>query len=314
MKPRISILGVGHMGSYHASVMSQNFPDFFRGVYDLDPEKSKLISNNFGVKSFSSIDQMLEDSDAIIIASPTPTHYSYTKKALESDKHVLIEKPLADNLEHAKEICEIAKNRRRNLLVGHVERYNAAVQELSHLIKSPRLWISRRIGPSNDRIKGVGVSLDLLVHDLDICIRMMKSDVKKVQASGFSVDKEYEDGVSVNIEFENGCLANFLACRVSHQKERLLTIIDKDYNIILDFTNQDITVYRKGASSVTTEPNQIRYKLQSTMERLFIHKENPLKLEIEDFVNSITGNTCLDTSIDLKTLELALHVKGLLSF
>lgn len=310
VKIPVGVLGVGHMGSYHAGVLSQNYPHDFVGVYDADSKRSKAIAKKHDVKSFSSIEEMTKEIKAVIIATPTSTHYEYTLKMLSENIHVLVEKPFTDNYENALELCQVSKKKNLNLMVGHVERYNGAVQELSKLVDTPYLWLSRRIGPSNNRIKDSGVCLDLFIHDLDICLRTIKSRVCDVKASGvFTQKNRYEDAVSAQITFENGCLATFLACRVSHQKERLLTIIDKNYNLLLDFTTQDITVYKDGQSHITTEPKQIRYQLQSTIERLFIHKENPLKSEIDDFLCSIRDGKTIENELDLETLKIALKVR-----
>lgn len=307
---RIGVLGVGHMGAYHAAILFQNHRSSFIGVYDQNRQRSEEIARKYEIESFSSMEDMAKEVDAVIIASPTSSHYECARYMLEKKIHILVEKPFTDDYEKAVVLSEMAKKNHLVLMVGYVERYNGAVQELSKLVKNPYLWVSRRVGLNNKRVEDSGVCLDLLIHDLDICLRTINSKVCGIKSSGvFAVNEKYEDIASVQIVFENGCLATFLACRVSHQKERVLSIVDKEHNLFLDFSTQDIFVYRGGQSQITTNPKEIRYSSQSTVERLFIHKENALELEIKDFLMCVEKGKIIDNDLDLEALKIVLQVQ-----
>lgn len=305
----VGVAGVGHMGKYHVNVLSQIKNAHFLGVYDRDQEEARKVAREFNVSSFSHLEELCDQVDAVILATPTSTHYDLGKKILEADKHLLIEKPITDNLSKAEELISLAQTRKRKLLIGHVERYNAAVQELEKLIEEPYFWESRRVSPNTSgRIFDVGVVLDLLIHDIDILLRLMKKKVVKISASGNRVLSDHEDAVQTILQFENGTVAGLVVSRLHHLKERLLRITQKDGTILLDFTTQDISIYRNGQSQVTTSKGSIRYQQHSSVDRMFIHKENPLKLELEHFIKLISEDIPNDNLLDLKTLEISLEI------
>lgn len=306
---RIGVAGVGHMGKYHVNVLSQIKNIHFTGVYDTDQEIAKTVSSEFNVANYSSLKDLYQHADAVILATPTSTHYELGKEILLAGKHLLIEKPITDDLAKAQELIDLAQAKKQKLLIGHVERYNAAVQELENLIKEPYFWESRRVGPNtSDRIFDAGVVLDLLIHDVDILLRVMKKKVVSISASGNKVFNDNEDVVQSVIKFENGTVAGLMASRVHHLKERQLWITQKDGTILLDFTTQDISIYRNAQSQVTTSKGSIRYQQHSNVERMFIHKENPLKLELEYFVKLIHEDLPNDNELDLETLKISLEI------
>ncbi len=306
---RIGVAGVGHMGKYHINVLSQIKNTHFTGVYDTNQEVAKTVSSEFNVINYPSLKELYQHSDAVILATPTSTHYELGKEILLAGKHLLIEKPITDDLAKAQELVSLAQTKKQKLLIGHVERYNAAVQELENLIKEPYFWESRRVGPNtSNRIFDVGVVLDLLIHDIDILLRVMKKKVVSISASGNKVFNDNEDVVQSVIKFENGTVAGLMASRVHHLKERQLWITQKDESILLDFTTQDISIYRNAQSQVTTSKGSIRYQQHSNMERMFIHKENPLKLELEYFIKLIHEDLPNDNELDLETLKISLEI------
>lgn len=306
---RIGVAGVGHMGKYHINVLSQIKNINFTGVYDTNQEIAKTVSSEFNVVNYPSFKELYQHADAIILATPTSTHYELGKEILLAGKHLLIEKPITDDLAKAQELVDLAQTKKQKLLIGHVERYNAAVQELENLIKEPYFWESRRVSPNtSNRIFDVGVVLDLLIHDIDILLRVMKKKVVSISASGNKIFNDNEDVVQSVIKFENGTVAGLMASRVHHLKERQLWITQKDESILLDFTTQDISIYRNAQSQVTTSKGSIRYQQHSNMERMFIHKENPLKLELEYFIKLINEDLSNNNELDLETLKISLEI------
>ena len=306
---RYGVVGAGHMGTYHINVISRMNNVDFVGVHDIDVEKLRAIEKEYGVKGFKSLNELIKNCDAISLAVPTTLHYNLAKKIFDKNIHLLIEKPICETLEQAEELIEIAKEKNLILHVGHVERFNGAVQELRNIVKNPLLWESRRLGPHSGRIMDVGVVLDLMVHDIDICIRTVKSKVIDIEAQAtYSSKNSHENAAVCQLKFANGCIAVLTVSRITQEKIRTLSISQKDSYIFLDFTTQDLQLHRQASVSSFTSTSQqkIQYKQESLIERLFIHKENPLESEIKHFLKCIL----LDTSsyegnkLDLETLKI----------
>ncbi|NUM42835.1 MAG: Gfo/Idh/MocA family oxidoreductase, partial [Leptospiraceae bacterium] len=238
-KVRVGVIGVGHMGQYHVNVAKQLVDAELVGVYDKDPERSKMISEKYSTSNYSTPDEIIEKSDAVVIAAPTFLHYEISKKALTAKKHVLVEKPVAETVEEAKELVDLSKKNNLIFQVGHVERYNGAILELGKIVNSPIFIESRRLAPYNSRIKDVGVVLDMMIHDIDIVLNLVKSKVIQLYASGSKIVSDHEDIASVIIKFENGCVANINASRCTQAKIRTLNITQKENYVRLNFTDQE---------------------------------------------------------------------------
>jgi predicted dehydrogenase len=306
-KIKMGIIGVGHMGQYHVNVSKQLNEAVLVGIYDADPARSKMISEKYSTISYDTIDLLLKEVDCIVIASPTFLHYEISKKALESNKHVLVEKPISETVEQAKELVNLAKERKLVFQVGHVERFNGAILELGKIVDQPMLVESRRIAPFNTRIKDVGVVLDMMIHDIDIILNLVKSKVVSISAHGQKIVSNHEDIASVILKFENGCIASINSSRNTQSKIRTLNISDKNSYIKLDFTDQEIELHRQASSNTQMSSNEIRYRQESIVEKIFVHKDNPLKQEHEHFINCILGksNPLVDGNTDIATLEIA---------
>jgi predicted dehydrogenase len=283
---KIGIIGLGHMGKYHASICTLLPSIKFIGIADPDTKNWKNILSEKVVKATNYLD-WIEFVDAVIIAAPTDLHYFIAKDCLERKKHVLLEKPLTKTLEEAKDLFNIAKKNNLALHVGHVERFNGAVQELKKIINEPYLIESHRMGPFTPRVQKDSVVLDLMIHDLDIILNLINSHVKEVSTQGSNVYTNSCDIASAIISFENGAIANIISSRASQVKKRTMDIHQKETFISLDFTTQDISIHKHTSSSVQVGTDQLKYKQESTIEHLFVYKENPLKLEIEYFVDAI---------------------------
>jgi predicted dehydrogenase len=264
------------------------------------------------VKDFS---EWIDKVDGVIIAVPTYLHYSVAKACLNLKKHILLEKPLTKNFAQAEELFEIAAKNDTVLHTGHVERFNGAVQELKKLILKPHLIESHRIGPFAPRIQNDTVILDLMIHDLDIIANLVNSPVKKLNVVAKKVRSDLSDIAVVQIEFDNGTLANIISSRASEIKKRTMAIHQEDSFIQLDFTSQDIFIHRHATASVKVGHNQMRYQQAGIVERLFVYKENALKLEIEHFAKSIvTGKDKIAPKKDLEALKLSLEIETALGY
>lgn len=201
------------------------------------------------------------------------------------------------------------------LQVGHIERFNAAVQQLKKIVKLPYLIESRRCGPPVERIGDVGVVMDLMIHDIDIILNIVNERVKSVNAFGSKVYSEHEDTANAQILFENGCIANIIASRVTQQKERTLKISQKDSFVSLNYGEQDLEIYRQASSAYLLTPDEIKYSQESFVEKLYIQKDNPLKLELMHFVGCIRGNETplVNNENDLLALQVTNQILELVN-
>lgn len=306
-KVNISLIGVGRMGQFHLNVVSQINHINLAGIYDADENHLNEISQKYNIKKFNSVDEAIDNADAVIIASPTIYHFEIAKKAVEKGKHVLVEKPMTETYAQALELEEIVKQKNVILQVGHVERFNGAVQELHHIIEKPYLIEARRLAPFTPRITDVGVVFDIMIHDLDIVTSLVKKPIVRFSASGKRIRTKNEDIASALLEFEDSTIATISASRVTQEKIRTLAISTEEAYFILDYATQDITIHRQAASQSNIKTSVgINYKQESIIERVFIHRDNPLKLEDEHFANCILGKDKRFVSIedDVNTIKL----------
>ena len=311
-KIKYGVVGAGHMGKYHINVLSQMVEVDLIGIYDTNRERSQEIEGEFDIKAYSSLEELTREIDAATIATPTADHYFTAKKLMNQGVHILVEKPITENMEHAEELIDLAYQKKLVLHVGHVERFNGAVQELSRIVDRPLLWESRRLGPETGRDGGMGVVLDLMIHDIDICLQTIRSPVVDISANaGYMDGASHEDMATCQLRFENKCVAVLTASRATHKKIRTLSISQKDCYIFLDFAAQDIELYRKGSSNITTSKEQISYRQESLMETIFIHKKNPLQAEVQNFIQSIEGGVSSSlhyNKLDLAALKMAMKI------
>ena len=279
-------------------------------VVDIDSKSRKVIEENYGTPSFENYKDIYGKVDAAVVAVPTGLHFPIAKDLLNAGIHVLLEKPCANNLDHARELFQIAEDKALILHVGHVERFNGAVQELHKIVDSPIFVECKRMGPFTDRIKDDGVVLDIMIHDIDIILNLIQSRVTKTFVLGASIFSTKDDLVNAQLEFENGCIANIVASRASQNQIRTLSVTQKDSFVVLDYTDQEIYVHRQSSSEHKLSKDSLRYKQESLVERIFVHKDNPLKLELKHFLDCVTNGSPRKVAIDneLYSLEVALNI------
>ena len=311
-KVKVGVIGVGRMGKYHVGILSELPAVELTTVVDIDSKSRKVIEENYGTPSFENYKDIYGKVDAAVVAVPTGLHFPIAKDLLNAGIHVLLEKPCANNLDHARELFQIAEDKALILHVGHVERFNGAVQELHKIVDSPVFVECRRMGPFTDRIKDDGVVLDIMIHDIDIILNLIQSRVTKTFVLGSSIFSTKDDLVNAQLEFENGCIANIVASRASQNQIRTLSITQKDSFVVLDYTDQEIYVHKKSSSEHKLSKDSLRYKQESLVERIFVHKDNPLKLELKHFLDCATNGSPRKVAIDneLYSLEVALNILG----
>ncbi len=306
---KFGVIGVGHMGAYHLNVVSFMPTHEVIGIYEAVKERAQEMAERYDTTAFASVDELLDQVEAVVIAVPTVLHYEYAKKALHKGVHVLVEKPMTVTVAQAEELIAIAREKQLVLQVGHVERFNGAVMELSKIVTAPRMIQSRRLAPFNNRITDVGVVMDLLIHDLDITLNLVTSPLRKFFAIGSKVVSNHEDVAIINLEFENGCIASLTGSRISQYKDRSLHITQDKSFIDLNYANQDIEIYRQASAAYLMTPEEIKYSQESFVEKLYVHKDNPLKSEHLHFYECIKegAKPFVSNEKDLETLRIAIE-------
>jgi len=309
-KVRAGVVGVGHMGRYHVGVYSEIPNVKLVGVSDLNETRGREIAEKYNTIFYKDYKELFNKADVISIAVPTSHHYKTTKDFLMAGIHVLVEKPMTKSIKEAMELFEIADKKGLTLHVGHVERFNGAVHELKKIVDNPLFIECRRLGPYDSRIQDDGVVVDLMIHDIDIILSLVNSKVKRLNVVGNSIFSDKDDLCNVQMEFENGCIANITASRVTQHKIRTLAITQKDKYIFLDYSNQDIHIHRQASSEHFLTRQELRYKQESFTERIFVHRDNPLKLELNHLIDCATNGVVRMVPVDeeIYSLQIALEV------
>jgi predicted dehydrogenase len=306
---RLGVIGLGHMGGYHASICTLLPNVELVGIADLNEKNWTKVKSSKVIKT-NDYNKWIDFVDAVIIAVPTEFHHPVAKDCLLRGKHVLLEKPLTRTIQEAQELFSIAKQQNLSLHVGHVERFNGAVQELKKFVNNPYLIECHRLGPFTPRPQKDSVVLDLMIHDLDLVLNLVNSPVQSMNIVNNNVHTKCGDIAILQIKFENGTLANIVSSRASQIKKRTMSVHQKECFLKLDFTTQDISIHSHTSNSVKIGNNQVKYKQAGTFKRLFVYKDNPLKIEIENFVKSIKlGGKSLKPNQDMIALKLALEIE-----
>ncbi len=240
----IGVLGAGHLGTIHIDLLHQSQRYELRGVYEPDPDRASYIRDQYGIQAYPSYEAMLAEVDVVDIVTPTLSHYACAMQALAMHKHLFIEKPITKTTEEAAALEQEVKARNVKAQVGHVERYNPAfIGALSYGL-SPAFIESHRLSPFQPRGTDVSVILDLMIHDIDIVLRLIPSEVSYISASGVNVISDNPDIASARIEFESGAVANLTASRMSLKKERKMRLFQRSAYVTIDFYNKKTNVFK----------------------------------------------------------------------
>ncbi|MBA2423202.1 MAG: Gfo/Idh/MocA family oxidoreductase [Chitinophagales bacterium] len=290
---RIGVLGTGHLGKIHLKLIRE-IKDFdLVGFFDPNDDHATQAENEFGLKRFYDLDALLDEIDAVDIVTNTISHYECAVKALRKSKHIFVEKPLANTLEEAREMIGLAEEARVKAQVGHVERFNPAFLAIQPYFLSPMFIETHRLAIFNPRGTDVPVVLDLMIHDIDIILNVVKSSVKRISASGVAIISSSPDIANARIEFDNGCVANITASRISLKQMRKMRMFQKDGYISIDFLDKKAEIIRLSNKRDSINPFAIELNTggQETkvinFERPEIKPINSIKLELELFYEAI---------------------------
>ncbi len=289
MKKKINaaVIGVGYLGTFHAEKYSQLKDVNLIGVVDVDSHRAKAVADRFQTRSFTDYREILRDAQAVSIVVPTDRHYEIAKECLWRGCDVLIEKPMTEKIWQAEELIEIAKSRGAILQVGHLERFNSAIQEASRFLSAPLFIECHRLHSFVERGTEVDVILDLMIHDLDIILSFVRSRVVRIDAVGTPVLSPHVDIANVRLKFESGCVANVTASRISFSAIRKIRIFQPSAYVSIDFQNSSVDICRK--ISAGRDPKGKEAEL--TAERLSFPKRDALSEEISAFIKSVKGRT-----------------------
>lgn len=313
---RIGVLGAGHLGKIHIKLLSE-MPEWdLVGIYDPDEDKAEEACGLYNVNSFRSIEAMLNEVDAIDIVTPTLSHFECAEQALRASKHIFIEKPITNTLEEAKKLLELEKEANVKAQVGHVERFNPAFTAASPMITNPMFIETHRLAQFNPRGTDVSVVLDLMIHDIDIILSMVDSNIKQISASGVAVVSETPDIANARIEFDTGCVANLTASRISLKNMRKTRLFQKDAYVTIDFLEKETQIVEM--EEVTGEPDPLAIIMDLDDNRKkeirFLKPEvkpnNAIQDELRAFHTSITEDTKPIVTLDdgYKALRVAYEI------
>lgn len=308
---KIGVVGAGHLGKIHLKIL-QNAPFVnLVGFFDSDPKVRKEIKSKFNIKSFESYQELIDNSDIVDIVTPTLSHFNCAKEALRSNKHVFIEKPVTHTIEEVKKLIKLAQTTGRKVQVGHVERFNPAFTEAQKLINQPRFIEVHRLAQFNSRGTDVSVIHDLMIHDLDIVLHVVKSPVKSINASGVSVLSNTPDIANARIEFINGCVANITSSRMSLNNVRKSRFFQKNAYVSVDFLNRSHEFIRLDSNKIPSDKIVVTSPNFKPKESVIIQTEsvsniNPIEEELKSFLNSIESN--VNPTVDLKAAQKALQL------
>jgi predicted dehydrogenase len=275
-KLRVGVVGVGHIGQNHARLYAQLESAEFTAILETDAARAEQFSREYNVRAASTLEEFAEAVDAASVATPTNTHFDIGRVLLERGKHLLIEKPITDKPADATRLAELAAERRLVLQVGHVERFNPVLRALEERLTHPRFIEAHRLSPYPNRSTDIGVVLDLMIHDLEIILHLVRSPVQSVDAVGVPVLSRGEDIANARIRFENGCVANITSSRISPERMRKIRVFQEDAYLSLDYQTQSGEIYRRSPTGISKEPVEIE-------------PEEPLKRQLASFIECARG-------------------------
>lgn len=296
---KIGVLGVGHLGRIHLKCIQMTNKYELVGFYDPNHENSEKTIQEYSVKRFDDVDELINAVDVVDIVTPTVSHFASATKALKQFKHIFIEKPITTNLIEAQELIDLVSEANVKVQVGHVERFNPAFITAQKYLDKPMFIETHRLAEFNPRGIDVPVILDLMIHDIDIILSVVKSTIKKINASGVKVVSDSPDIANARIEFDNGCVANITASRISLKNLRKTRFFQKDAYVSVDFLKKQTEIVRmKDADLTKVNPFDLIIDLgkDKTPKQIFIEKPqindtNAIKEEFESFYNSIKNDT-----------------------
>ena len=309
---KVGVLGAGHLGKIHLRLLQESKSYDLIGFYDPDTEAAKILTEEKGYTYFDTIDALIHAVDVVDVVTPTSFHHEMAIQCLTAGKHVFIEKPITETIAQAEELIQLADAKGLKGQVGHVERFNPAFKAIKQHIERPVFIEAHRLAEFNPRGTDIPVVLDLMIHDLDVILSVVKSKVKKVSGSGVSVISETPDIANARIEFENGCVANLTASRISLKNMRKTRFFQKDAYIAVDFLTKKVEVVKmKDAPKKPGEFDLILQSAEGVKKQIYfeppiVEESNAILEELNAFADAINKNT--DPIVTLAHATEALRV------
>jgi predicted dehydrogenase len=298
---KVGVIGVGHLGKFHVNNWAEIEGVKLIGFCDTDEVNAKLVSEKYNLQRYVTPGELMDACDAIDIVAPTVFHYSLCEEAIKKGKHVFVEKPLANTMDEARELVKLAKEANIKFQVGHVERFNPAFLALKEYKLNPMFIEVHRLAQFNPRGTDVSVILDLMIHDIDIILNLVNSNVNYISANGVAVMSDTPDIANVRIEFNNGCVANLTSSRISMKKMRKMRLFQKDAYIGIDFLEKKTEIIKLNAPG---DKNVFTFDIETNSGKKTIAIANPsvpevnaIKKELEAFRDAIINNTDTPVSI-----------------
>jgi predicted dehydrogenase len=308
---KVGVIGAGHLGKFHLNNWAEIEGVQLAGFCDTDDANAKLVSEKYNLIRYATPDQLIDVCDAIDIVAPTSSHFELCEAAIKKGKHVFVEKPLANTMDEARILVKLAKEANIKFQVGHVERFNPALLALKDYSLHPMFIEVHRLAQFNPRGTDVSVILDLMIHDIDIILSLVKSNVNYISANGVSVMSDTPDIANVRIEFDNGCVANLTSSRISMKKMRKMRLFQKDAYIGIDFLEKKTEIIKLNTPNDT---NVFTFDIETNSGKKTIAIASPnvpevnaIKRELEEFRNAILNNTDTPVSVvdGFRAMEVA---------
>jgi predicted dehydrogenase len=292
---KVGVFGVGHLGKFHLNNWKEIEGVKLVGFFDPNNDNANQVIEQYGLKRYMDEEKLMDACDIIDVITPTDHHYSVCMQAIRKGKHVFVEKPLANTIQEGRDIVNIVREANVKVQVGHVERFNPAFLALKEMNLNPMFIEVHRLAQFNPRGTEVSVILDLMIHDIDIILSLVKSDVKHISASGVAVMTDTPDIANVRIEFNNGCVANLTSSRISMKKMRKMRLFQPNSYIGIDFLEKKTEIIKLKQPEDT---NVFSFDIETqngkktiAIANPIISPQNAIKLELESFINSILNNT-----------------------
>lgn len=313
---KIGVIGAGHLGKFHLNNWLEIEGVTVAGFCDTDDANSKIVEEKYKIKRFSTPEELLEHCDAADIVAPTTFHYDLCALAIRKGKHVFVEKPLTNTMDEAKALLKLAKESNLRFQVGHVERFNPAFTALDNYNLEPKFIEVHRLAQFNPRGTDVSVILDLMIHDIDIILHLVKSNVSYISANGVAVLSDTPDIANVRIEFDNGCVANLTSSRISMKKMRKMRLFQKDAYIGIDFLEKKTEIIKQnmpGDKNVFTfDIDTGKGKKTVAIANPVVKDVNAMKAELTAFRDAVKNNTETPVSVldGYRAMDVAHQILG----
>ncbi len=315
----IGLVGLGHLGKIHLKLIRESAAFHLAGIYDTDLALARELAGKYGTTAFATYEELLQHCDVVDVVTPTMTHFDLAAKAIRKGKHVFIEKPVTDNLDDARKLAALANEAGVKIQVGHVERFNPAFLAAKSYIDHPMFIEVHRLAPFNIRGTDISVVLDLMIHDIDLILSIVNSNIRHISAAGTTVVCNTSDIANARIEFENGCVANITANRIAFQPLRKVRLFQKNCYISMDLQNKTTEIARLRPQTPNKHNNMVidtgTTKQEIYLEHPIIQPVNAIKYELESFHDSILQQATPVVSIRhaIMALEISLRIEELIN-